>query len=60
VLTVGQISSPELESEVKSDVNMRNMEYKLLSVFDHDAGPTIVEALRSAVVQDICRLEAIS
>jgi hypothetical protein len=35
---------------------MRNMEFKLLSVFDHDAGPNIVEALRSAVVQDICRL----
>jgi hypothetical protein len=35
---------------------MRNMEYKLRSVFDHDAEPHIVEALRSAVVQDICWL----
>jgi hypothetical protein len=35
---------------------MKNMEYKLLSVFDHDAEPNIVETLRCAVVQDICWL----
>jgi hypothetical protein len=47
-----RISRPPSECDVK----MRNMEYKLLSVFDHDAEPNIVEALRSAVVQDICWL----
>jgi hypothetical protein len=35
-------------AEVKSDIKTRNMECKLLNVFDQDAGPNIVEALRSA------------